>query len=810
MAGAVTKAATETPANAYGQWVNLVGVFDAVTGTLSLYVNGVLAGEGTLATSWRGTGGLFIGSGTKNGAPAGHWQGGVDDVRMYNEVLSHEQISQLYHSYPLPGGVETPPEPAAGHWRLDENSGTVAADSSGRGLTATLSGQAGWHPSRTGVGLWLDGATGHAETAEPALDTGAPFSVTAWAYLTDRTRNATVVAQDGERVSSFLLQYNAQAAKWAVVVPTSDTDNPASVVLTSSEQAVQDEWTHLTVTYDPYQLTPQVRLYVNGALSAASVGTVVQPSAGVFTIGRGKWNGIETDHFPRGVDDVRAFPEVLSDNQVRRIHDDAPPVQFGYWRFDDGSARDSGWRQNHATVSGTATFGSGTVGRGLHLDGESAAAAASYGGVSTRDSFTVSAWAKLSSATRTATVLAQDGDRTSGFVLQYNADIGRWVFGVPTGDVDGAPMVYAYSPAPPSLNIWTHLTGVYDFAARRLRLYVNGLPAGTKDNVAMWPTTGGFTIGRGKTDGAAAGFFPGVIDEVTAELGIVSEPEVRLRAGWPPPAGGQLARFVNDAGDNYTASSAAHLSEPFSEVPAGYRFDRPLGLAMGAQREGTHRLYACAEGTDEFTSTDPRCEGTTKLADLGWIYTSKPADLPTVPLHRCQRGDDRFDTLREDCDGAGGTARLLGYSVGYATLTRYYNPAIWEHTETTLGTPPSYRFQYPIGLLALSDEPETRGLWGCQDGTDQFLSLEAACEGKTVLSEVGRLWTEPPPGLPSRPIHRCIRINGPSTGERFVSDQTDCDGHTFDRLLGHVLLAPPGPPLNPGAGSSASGSHAIR
>src|SRR5262249_37515681 len=162
-----------------------------------------------------------------------------------------------------------------------------------------------------------------------------------------------------------------------------------------------------------------------------------------------RWNGASTGFFPRGVDDVRVFGRALDDGEVRLVHDDVPSVGLDFWRFDDGTAHDYLWRNNHATLTSAGTsFGPRISGQALQLDGTAGAATGTFLGVTMRDSFTVSAWAKLTRADRVATVLGQDGARMSGFVLQYRPESGKWVFGTRAQDADGAELITAQSAQP--------------------------------------------------------------------------------------------------------------------------------------------------------------------------------------------------------------------------------------------------------------------------------------------------------------------------------------------------------------------------
>ncbi|MDX3186925.1 LamG domain-containing protein [Streptomyces sp. MN03-5084-2B] len=96
----VTKSAESVFPTETGTWAFLVGVHDAATHKLWLYVNGTRVGDGTLNTEWQAAGGLRIGGALAAGAPAESWPGSVDDVRLYPGVLDKDRISALYRSYP--------------------------------------------------------------------------------------------------------------------------------------------------------------------------------------------------------------------------------------------------------------------------------------------------------------------------------------------------------------------------------------------------------------------------------------------------------------------------------------------------------------------------------------------------------------------------------------------------------------------------------------------------------------------------------------------------------------------------------------
>ena len=273
-------------------------------------------------------------------------------------------------------------------------------------------------------------------------------------------------------------------------------------------------------------------------------------------------------------------------------------------------------------------------------------------------------------------------------------------------------------------------------------------------------------------------FFPGALDEVQTDQWVVPDDEIARRATWPAPATGQLGRFLNAAGEHYTAPT----SEPVRE---GYHFEGLLGRPVLAAHPNTHLLYGCREGTDYFTSKDAACDGKTVVGELGRVYSKQPTNLATVAMYSCSI---RYRAGRLpvglNCEGAANPGVLLGYTVAYGSLTRYW--FTYDHWVSAGATRPGYKFEGSLGLLALAEEPGTQQLWSCLDDGDQFVSLDPACEGKTVQSTSGRVWTAAPAGLASRQIYRCLIGT-----QRFVSVMANCEGQTLDRSLGYVLTAAP-------------------
>ncbi|MEV6171290.1 LamG-like jellyroll fold domain-containing protein [Streptomyces sp. NPDC051954] len=122
-------------------------------------------------------------------------------------------------------------------------------------------------------------------------------------------------------------------------------------------------------------------------------------------------------------------------------------------------------------------------------------------------SFTVAAWVCLPAAPDSfATAVSQEAASDSGFYLQYSGVEKRWAF--------ARPGLWAVGYTVPTMNTWTHLAGVCDGPARKLRLYVNGVQEAAIDDTNPTVSTGPLLIGRAQYQGRPSGFFPGSIKDV--------------------------------------------------------------------------------------------------------------------------------------------------------------------------------------------------------------------------------------------------------------------------------------------------------
>lgn len=94
---------SSSPAEA-GVWTHLVGVYDAERKQIRLYVNGALHDSKDLSfTPMASSGPLMVGRTLWNDEITDQWDGGIDDVAVFQGALTDAAVSQLHDSQVAPG-----------------------------------------------------------------------------------------------------------------------------------------------------------------------------------------------------------------------------------------------------------------------------------------------------------------------------------------------------------------------------------------------------------------------------------------------------------------------------------------------------------------------------------------------------------------------------------------------------------------------------------------------------------------------------------------------------------------------------------
>lgn len=198
----------------------------------------------------------------------------------------------------------------------------------------------------------------------------------------------------------------------------------------------------------------------------------------------------------------------------------------GYWRLEsDGT--DSGPNGYTLTGSGTPTHTTGKFGNGADLESTSSQrysiADASCANLEISGSQTWSAWVKFESTAASMRIMAKRD--TAGVSHQISLGgsslIGVLFSGLTTN-------AFVESAVVPTAGTWYHVVGIYDSAASKIKIWVNGKKWEATASGTTSDTNADFAIGcdfTGASD-TAANFLDGVVDDCAILNRALSDAEV--------------------------------------------------------------------------------------------------------------------------------------------------------------------------------------------------------------------------------------------------------------------------------------------
>ncbi|MEJ2855393.1 MULTISPECIES: LamG domain-containing protein [unclassified Saccharothrix] len=429
-----------------------------------------------------------------------------------------------------------PPTGPVGEWKLDETTGTIAADTSGRNRPLTLSGGGTFGAGYAGNGFVGNGTTAVAGTSSAVVDTSRSFSVGAWVKLANTTGAYTVAGQDNSSHSPFYLQH--AEGRWTMTAARQDGLGFVRATSTTPSQA--GVWTHVLGVYEPDRAT--VLLYVDGRFQ----GSTTQPLwkvTGSFVVGAARWQGARTNHLPGVIDHVRVWDRVLTaEEAAREANLVVPRARYQLDERTGTTARDevtgvTATRSGGTTWAGAADPTSPPEEKWLAYDasGTGRVGVPRPAVMRVDRSFSVAAWVRLSgSTTGTRTVVSMDSTNFRPFDLGLVG--GGWEFSMSRPSIGSIRTVWnARSDHPAVADEWVHLAATFDAPAGRMSLYVNGVRQSTY--VFLQPDGSGVT---GATDssaplsigGATSGttvshVWAGDIDDVRIYSGVLDTNAVR-------------------------------------------------------------------------------------------------------------------------------------------------------------------------------------------------------------------------------------------------------------------------------------------
>jgi len=206
-----------------------------------------------------------------------------------------------------------------GGWNLDDDTGSIAHDSSGYESDGVLVGgfSFGSNSLVGKVGNALDFGSGNQYVIvndADHLDLTTKFTLMAWVNLNSLTSLTYIFVKEDINVDSTGAYEFYLGAGGQIIYATNNTDSLSS----SSGIITTGAWHHIVVTFDN-DASPKMNLYHNGLLVKSGDVTSVTPNSGSLLIGRRGSNA--TPYYLDGkMDDIRIYNKTLSLQEIMRIY----------------------------------------------------------------------------------------------------------------------------------------------------------------------------------------------------------------------------------------------------------------------------------------------------------------------------------------------------------------------------------------------------------------------------------------------------------------------------------------------------------
>ncbi len=444
------------PAVSDNEWHHFVWTWDGDTNTAILYRNGLLVSSLVMGGSVGvpidiDAGGLLLGQeqdcvgGCFNSSQT--VQGSLDDVQIYRRVLNSAEVTAVY-------------EGLIGHWKMDEGTGIVAADSSGLGHDASLSG-ATWTTQFPGTNaLDFNGVGGIAQT-DVVFDPPSEGSVAFW-------MRGSGTATSRQRVFGLNTNWEARLEtngrlKFDLGGSPFAGDEPFTTTTTVDEQG---RWYHVVATFNAADDTFAV--YVDGELQTSGTSPIDLAPQTAAILSFGTRTG-STEYWEGALRDFRIYSHQISAVEVSELYG-----LVGHWKMDEGigtTAADSTAFGNDATLSG-ATWTTDCAGNnGLEFDGLGDTA-------TTNSNFDPPRTGSVAFWLRSA---GNPGSRSRPFGLGGNWEMRQESDGTLSFDLGGegpdegaGPDEFVTTEGLSFENLWYHVAANFDATDDSFEVYING------------------------------------------------------------------------------------------------------------------------------------------------------------------------------------------------------------------------------------------------------------------------------------------------------------------------------------------------
>ena len=223
-----------------------------------------------------------------------------------------------------PTSAASQPDPSYANlrawWKLDESSGIIADDSTGRVQDGTTQGGAAWSSGLNGNALSFDGVDDGVLVGTSAALTGnTDFTLSVLVKMVPGSPLCTVIQQRDAGASGDQGQYQVNVNSAGTVSFNVYNNSAYQFDLTTSATVNDGQWHHISVVRNGVNGL----IYVDGVQAASGSGTIQPLVSHVVSIGYDNRDGDK--RFPGLIDDVRVYERALSAGEIAVMNDALVP-----------------------------------------------------------------------------------------------------------------------------------------------------------------------------------------------------------------------------------------------------------------------------------------------------------------------------------------------------------------------------------------------------------------------------------------------------------------------------------------------------
>lgn len=420
-------------------WNHVVAIIDSIEGSMKIYVNGIFICSGPFSTTGirQGNGNLYFGLNSTNYQQVFPYSGVLDEVKIYNKVLSSDIIQSKYlqgigkkHTLVRNTSVlsassksdvgdkshivgNTRKDGLLSHWKLDEKSGNQVKDSVGNN-NGTATGTT-IIDGKLGKGRSFNGTNEYVRIPEIDVSSLSVMSASVWVKTTTTEPSSMFFISRG-----LFMYINRFTTNGKVLVDFDDNSSNNNASHESITVINDGKWHLVTGTNDG----SKTRLYIDGVLENEFNSTFSLGPAGENTY-LGAANGV-SNFFNGALDEVKIYRKVLSPEEIfeeyaslKNVFEKENSNIIGYWNMNEGSGNISKDIINgfNGTATGTTIINS-IAERARNFNGTSdrvSLGAGSQANIS--GDITVSVWVNIASGSTNAHTIVHKQDQYSIRIL---------------------------------------------------------------------------------------------------------------------------------------------------------------------------------------------------------------------------------------------------------------------------------------------------------------------------------------------------------------------------------------------------------